>query len=73
MNENITLIKILNAALSTIDNNNNTSKTDIQVENNMNIDIEKKEIDNKMDVNNFWVFYVKDLRNDYNLLDSLNQ
>jgi len=63
-----TLIDIIEAALKNIDLNSSKKEEDIEIKNNMIYDINENL---EMNIDHFHVFYVKDLKNDYNLLENL--
>lgn len=61
-----TLIDLINAAMETLDINSTKNEL-IEINNSMNnqeMDVEIMDLD----IDDFYVFYVKDLKNDHNLL-----
>ncbi|HIP33643.1 MAG TPA: hypothetical protein EYG85_05655 [Crocinitomix sp.] len=61
-----TLIDLINAAIETLDINSTKNEL-IEINNSMNnqeMDVEIMDLD----IDDFYVFYVKDLKNDHNLL-----
>lgn len=62
-----TLIDLINAAIETLDINSTKNEL-IEINNSMNNQEMDVEIMEDLDIDDFYVFYVKDLKNDHNLL-----